>query len=375
MQFPIHYPDILKLINAIDPIEYGKTRNFTTGAVSFLSPYIARGVISTRQILDRLEEKGYSTDQLERLMQQMSWREFFQRTWQYAEDDILDDMRLRYTGTRHQQIPEALLRAETGIDAVDDAVAQLYQTGYIHNHLRMYIASIACNVGKADWKTPASWMYYHLLDGDLASNALSWQWVTGHFSSKQYYCNQENINKYTGMVQRDTFLDYSYEILPHLEIPHILNRHIPFSPLTVLPEKKVPVLDPTLPLLLYTSYNLDPNWKKDIAANRILLLEPSHFRKHPVSERVLRFILALAGNISGLQVFTGELNEIPGLASFPAVYSKEHPLYKHFPGTKDDRDWLFPEVSGSFHSFFSYWKKCGASMRKKEKNHALLQRA
>lgn len=375
MQFPVHYPAIIRMVDSIDPVAYGQTRNYTSGHISYLSPYIARGVISTRQVRDMLLEKGYTMGQLERFMQQMAWREFFQRTWQQAEDDILDDMRLRYTGTRHHQLPEALVNAATGIEAVDAAVRSLYETGYMHNHLRMYIASIACNIGKADWKIPAAWMYYHLLDGDLASNALSWQWVSGHFSSKQYFCNQDNINKYTGTFQKETFLDHPYTFLPEMEIPAILNRHTSFSPVTPMPEKKIPELDTSLPLLIFTSYNLDPLWRKDTPANRVLLLEPSHFRKYPVSSRVMDFILALAGNIKGLQVFTGELNEIPGLSAFPAVYSKEHPLFKHFPGTKDERDWLFPEISGSFPSFFSYWKKCEASLRKREKMTVLCQRA
>mgnify|MGYP006195700273 CR=1 FL=1 len=60
----------------------------------------------------------------------------------------------------------------------------------------MYLAAMVCNNAKSHWLTPARWMYYHLLDGDLASNALSWQWVAGTFSHKKYIANQQNINKY-----------------------------------------------------------------------------------------------------------------------------------------------------------------------------------
>ena len=55
----------------------------------------------------------------------------------------------------------------------------------------MYIASIVCNIAKSHWKLPTKWFYYYLLDGDLASNNLSWQWVCGANSSKKYYANQE----------------------------------------------------------------------------------------------------------------------------------------------------------------------------------------
>lgn len=62
-------------------------------------------------------------------------------------------------------------------------------------------------------------------------------------------------------------------------------------------------------------------------------------------------------NITDIQIFIGEIADIPGIEACPAVYSKEHPAFKHYPGQKDSRDWLVPEVSGYFQSFFGYWKK------------------
>ena len=116
-----------------------------------------------------------------------------------------------------------------------------------------------------------------------------------------------------------------------METPSELKETFAIKLDTILPEKVIPVIDTSLPLLIYTSYNLDPLWKQDIDANRILLLEPSHFKKFPVSEKVINFILSLAKNIKGIQVFVGELNEIPFLSKLPAVYSKEHPFNNSFP--------------------------------------------
>ncbi|MBL7747990.1 MAG: hypothetical protein JNM19_11210, partial [Chitinophagaceae bacterium] len=82
-----------------------------------------------------------------------------------------------------------------------------------------------------------------------------------------------------------------------------------------------------------------------------------------------------ARQIEGLQVFTGEVNEIPGLQQFPAIYSKEHPAFIHFPGIKEERDWIFPDIKGSFNSFFSFWKKCEQDLRKREKLIPVSQRA
>jgi len=373
MQFATSYKEILSRIDKVDPKDYARTRNFTDGDVTCLSPYISRGVISVKQVAGAMFAKGYSFSEMEKFIQQLAWREYFQRTWQQLEDDMFDDIRRSNSGIRHRRLQQAIVEAATGIESVDKAIQQLYETGYMHNHLRMYVASIACNIGKADWLLPSQWMYYHLLDGDLASNICSWQWVAGSFSSKKYYCNQENINRYTLGDQQNTFLDKSYQELTAMKVPRELEETISLSLLASIPRLKNPLsLNSKMPLLIYNSYNLDPNWRKNEKANRILLIEPSHFKKFPVSTKVLQFILDLSKNIEGIQPFVGEINEIPCLHQFPAIYSKEHPAFIHYPGKKDERDWLFPEVKGYYRSFFQFWKTCITRMKKdKERQLAL----
>jgi deoxyribodipyrimidine photo-lyase len=372
MQFTTKYEEILNGIENINPLKYSATRNFVDGYVTYLSPYISRGVISVKQVAETIMAKGYAFSAMEKLVQELAWREYFQRIWQHLQDDLLHDIRRNYTGTKHRLVPKALLCGDTGIDSIDESINILYKTGYMHNHLRMYVASIACNIGKAYWQMPSQWMYYHLLDGDIASNACSWQWVAGSFSSKQYYCNQENINKYTYSTQRNTFLDKPYDELPKMDVPEVLHPVTGFNPKTSLPATTEITIDPSLPLFIYNSYNLDPLWRKDEKANRVLLLEPWHFRQFPVSDKVIEFILALAKNITGLQVFVGEVNEIPHLKNIKHIYSKEHPAFEHYPGHKDERDWLFPEVKGPFNSFFAYWKKCEQGLKRKDNRQLSL---
>ena len=156
-----------------------------------------------------------------------------------------------------------------------------------------------------------------------------------------------------------------------MEVPPALEETISLSLLTPIPRFERPLsLNNKLPLLIYNSYNLDPNWRKNEKANRVLLIEPSHFKKFPVSPKVLQFVLELAENIEGIQTYVGEINEIPGLHQFPAIYSKEHPAFIHYPGKKDERDWLFPEVKSYHQSFFQFWKSCLSQM-KKDKDHQL----
>jgi deoxyribodipyrimidine photo-lyase len=359
ISFPTEYAAILERIENVDPIRYGKTRNFMDGDVTYLSPYISRGVISVKQVKEIVLQKGYKPYQIEKFLQELAWREYFQRVWQAkGTADINAALKQEQVDVKHTQMINAVANAATGIDSIDEQISKLYETGYMHNHARMYTASIVCNIGKAHWYQPSKWMYFHLLDGDLASNNCSWQWVAAAFSSKKYYCNQENINKYCNSNQRNTFLDKSYEELPEMEIPDALQQTIDLSLHTELPKAAAINIDPSKPVLIYNSYNLDPNWRKEEDVNRILLLEPSHFANYPVSEKVLQFILDLSKNIEGIQLFVGEFVELMQLTGVAVIISKEHPAFEHYIGTKDSRDWMFPQVTGYFNSFFSYWKKC-----------------
>ena len=357
MNFPTDYKSIFERVQNINSVVYGRTRNFIDGDVTYLSPYISRGVISLQQIAAHVL-KTNKVYQVEKFLQELAWREYWQRVWQNTGDKIFTDIKQFQQDVAHKKMIVAIENAATGIEIIDHHIKRLYQTGYLHNHLRMYLSSIVCNIGKAHWLQPSQWMYYHLLDGDLASNSLSWQWVAGSFSSKKYYCNQENINRYTHTNQINTFLDYPYSELANQQIPAALLAQSNFSPITILPKKETPVLQQGLPVLLYNSYNLDPAWHTGKAANRILLLEPDHFQQFPVSEKVINFITSLAKNIEGMQIFTGTFQELTTIAGNSDIIFKKHPAFTHYTGIAEKYAEMFPEVTGYHSSFFSYWKKC-----------------
>ncbi len=214
------------------------------------------------------------------------------------------DIRFDQADVLTHAMPRAFIDATTGIEAIDLSIEALYETGYMHNHLRMYIAGIACNMSGAHWWTPSQWMYYHLLDGDLASNTCSWQWNAGAFSSKKYITIQTNINEYTGSTQRKTFLDRKYDDIWTTTVPDNMLVYVPLKLTTPLPPQSDVTLDPMIPLIIYTDYSIRPDWMSDISANRILVLAPSHFERFPVSERVIQFMISLAkDNIEGIQIY------------------------------------------------------------------------
>lgn len=365
-----NYEKIIAKIANIDPVKYGKTRNFLWGSVSRLSPYVSRGVISTKQIADSMRERGFKSYQMERLLQQLTWRDYFQRTAQRFPDLSNQNVKNDPHHFKSSGISTALLQAETGIDTLDEGLEQLYQTGWVHNHMRMYLSMLHSNIARCDWRSGARWMYYHLLDADMASNDLSWQWVCGANSHKQYVANQENINKYSGSKQSKTFLDVEYEAFSGMTIPDVLRETEPLKTkptstfISILRDSESILFPGEIQIngvnsvLLYSWNNLDPNWRKEESHRRMLLLDSEEFERRPVSQRTIQFVLDLSKNIEGIEIVFGTFKDLQAQLPNHTFIYKEHPTQIGWMGTEDSRDWIFPEVNQYTSSFFGYWKKC-----------------
>jgi deoxyribodipyrimidine photo-lyase len=350
-------------IETIEPVSYAKNRNYIDGAVSKLSPYISRGVISTKEILNSLLNRGFNPNKIEKFIQELAWRDYWQQIWIEKQDLINSDLKNNQLKVDNHQIPKAVVEGNSSIEAIDNAIKEFYNTGYIHNHVRMYIAAISCNNAKSHWKAPAQWMYYHLLDGDWASNALSWQWVCGANSTKLYFANQDNINKYCYTQQKNTFLDVDYSEFYSMGIPSELKETVDLKLITPLPKSDNSLQIATeLPTLIYNYYNLDPKWRTEQKANRILLIEPSVFENYPISKKSMEFMLNLSKNIDNIQLFVGSFEELKELTKASPIYFKEHPLNTHYKGIEDQRDWMFT-VKGYFPSFFRFWNKCKKELK------------
>lgn len=380
-RFTTNYLSIVEKIEAIDPIAYGKTRNYIDGDITYLSPYISRGVISTKQVVESVLARGYRVNEIESFIKECAWRDYFQRVAQVK--NVSQSIKQEQFPVLNYGIPKVIVNANTGIEGIDTAIQQLYETGYMHNHCRMHTASVVCNIAQSYWHIPSQWMYYHLLDGDWASNACSWQWVAGANSFKKYYANQENINRYTHTKQAGTFLDTSYEELTSMTVPQVLVE-------TIIPQLQTNVaalilqeandsqlniaaaaldqtdlintntsiqLDDCLPTFVYNYYNLNPNWHANELGNRVLLLEPSFFAEYPVSEKCIEFMLGLCKNIGEIQLFVGSFAALAQQVNPRTIYYKEHPLNKGYMGIEEPRDWIAEKITGYAPSFFNYWKK------------------
>jgi deoxyribodipyrimidine photo-lyase len=211
----------LALLSQIDPLAYERSRNHLNGAVTRLSPYLRHGVLSLAEVRDAAVAKAGSARRAFKLIQELAWRDYFQRVWDRLGQHIWSDLEPYKTGYRAtdyaDELPDDLLRAETGVDYIDHFVRELYATGYLHNHARLWMAAYVVHGRRVKWQAGARWFLSHLLDGDEASNNLSWQWCASTFSAKPYLFNRENVRKFTGgrFAERDADdpFDDSYEAI------------------------------------------------------------------------------------------------------------------------------------------------------------------
>lgn len=206
----------LRKLNSLDALAYARNRNFINGAATHLSPYLRHGCFNLNEVLVFVKRRfGLSA---ENLVMQLAWRDYWRRVWFDQGDAIFNAMEPAKVALGYQPLGDAVRQGKTGLPCMDAFIADLLRAGYVHNHARMWLASYIVHHLKVDWREAADWFEAHLLDGDLASNHLSWQWVASIFSSKPYYFNKENVGRYTGEKYCATCkakcpFDESYEAL------------------------------------------------------------------------------------------------------------------------------------------------------------------
>jgi deoxyribodipyrimidine photo-lyase len=214
--FPATRDAALARLAQIDPAAYEGTRNHLDGAVTRLGPYVTHGFTDVPEIVAAVRSGGHSPQT--KLVFEVAWREFFHHVWRHVGEGVLEDLRPPvWPGRYAADLPHDVREGRTGVRVVDASIRALYGTGYVHNHARMWIASYVTHVRKVHWRVGADWMYGHLLDGDLASNHLSWQWVAGTFSTKPYVFNADNVARYAPHLKSpDTAIDAPYDELDAL---------------------------------------------------------------------------------------------------------------------------------------------------------------
>jgi deoxyribodipyrimidine photo-lyase len=209
----------LARIARVRPADYARTRNHLQGAVTGLSPYLTHGLVTLPEVLAGVLARG-PLPAAHKLVDELGWRAYFRHVWSHRGDGILQSL---HEGPRPEaayarQLPADIRTARTGVPVVDQAVRQLYATGTLHNHARMWLASYVVHLRQVHWRAGADWLVAHLLDGDLASNHLSWQWIAGTGSHKPYLFNADNVARFAPPAWHSpgTVVDRSYEDLERI---------------------------------------------------------------------------------------------------------------------------------------------------------------
>jgi deoxyribodipyrimidine photo-lyase len=220
--------------------DYAAGRNADNGpqnraGVSCLSPYLRHRLITEQEVIQAVLAK-HSLPAAEKFVQEVLWRTYWKgwlemrpAVWtRFAEER--DRMRTAFPNAR------ALAAAEggaTGIEGFDDWARELVETGYLHNHARMWFASIWIFTLRLPWALGADFFLRHLIDADAASNTLSWRWVAGlQTVGKTYLATTENIERFTGGrfapkgLAREAVASTEDPLEPPAPLPEAFERYI-----------------------------------------------------------------------------------------------------------------------------------------------------
>ncbi|MEO1202715.1 MAG: FAD-binding domain-containing protein, partial [Pseudomonadota bacterium] len=188
---------------------YAERRNFDLGPserdnVSVLSPFIRHRLVLESEVLKQVVAT-HSRETADKFIQEVFWRAYF-KGWLEQHPSVWHDYRREVNANIATLESDAdacaaydrAVSGATGIDCFDAWVEELVRTGYLHNHARMWFASIWIFTLELPWQLGADFFLRNLLDGDPASNTLSWRWVGGlHTRGKTYLARLSNITSYT----------------------------------------------------------------------------------------------------------------------------------------------------------------------------------
>ena len=209
---------------------YTAQRNFDLGPqsrknISCLSPYITHRLISEYEVAKKVLSK-YPYQKVEKFIQEIFWRVYW-KGWLELRPKVWTDFVEDLKNIDNSNEYEKAINGETNIDCFNDWIKELKENNYLHNHTRMWFASIWIFTLKLPWQKGAEFFLRELYDGDAASNTLSWRWVAGiQTKGKNYIAQNWNINKFTNNKYKDLKLNEN-------PLPIIDQREYKISPINI----------------------------------------------------------------------------------------------------------------------------------------------
>ena len=263
------------------------------GAVSVLSPFVRRRLV-TEQELVATALAAHGPEDAEKFIQEVIWRGYFKgwlerrpQVWDSYRAGLEADLTALDRDRRLRRDVDRAMNGQAGLECFDAWATELVDTGYLHNHARMWFASIWIFTLGLPWRLGADFFYRHLLDGDAASNTLGWRWVAGlHTRGKPYPADAQNIATFTAgrFTPRRTDL---------AEVTQGLEATEPDGLPSVLPLRAIMPPQPDRPTALLITDEDCRVEDFDLAAldiRSVATLAASHLRSPlPVSDLVARF--------------------------------------------------------------------------------------
>jgi deoxyribodipyrimidine photo-lyase len=268
-------------------LEYTKLRNFDFGTqnrknISCLSPYVSHGIISEIEIINKVLKK-HLFNKSEKFIQEVLWRIYW-KGWLELRPDVWNDYLISLKTQRKKYKNNKnyfnAVEGNTKIQCFNDWVKELKETNYLHNHTRMWFASIWIFTLDLPWELGAEFFLKHLYDGDSASNTLGWRWVAGiQTPGKHYLASEWNIKKFTNNRYEKIKLNENAK-------PKISDKIYPISKGNFLNSK---ITDGKILLIFDNNLSFETSDFKDKKFNKILIVDSNESRKIALSDRVIKF--------------------------------------------------------------------------------------
>ena len=278
-----------KLNNFIEQnlTDYSKLRNFDFGPdnrsnISCLSPYITHGIINELEVIDKSLKK-FSFAKNEKFIQEVLWRIYW-KGWLELRPNVWTDYLQELEKVRNkfkddQNYKEAI-EGKTNIECFNQWVIELKENNYLHNHTRMWFASIWIFTLELPWQLGAEFFMQHLYDGDAASNTLGWRWVAGvQTQGKHYLASEWNINKFTNNRFKNIKLNEN-------ATPIFSDKTYPINKKDFLNSE---ILEDQTLLIFENNMTFEFSDFKEHKFKKILLVSNDTNRTIKLSEKVLKF--------------------------------------------------------------------------------------
>ncbi len=288
MKFEISRDGALKQLDAFINSElanYSFKRNFDLGPkdksnVSCLSPYISHRLITEYEVAKTVLSK-FPYQKVEKYIQEIFWRVYW-KGWLELRPKVWTDFIEDLKGFKEDDNYKKAINGETQIECFNDWVKELRENNYLHNHTRMWFASIWIFTLNLPWQKGAEFFMKHLFDGDAASNTLSWRWVAGlQTKGKHYVAQSWNISKFTNNKYKNIKLNQN-------ALPLTDKREYKLNPLNFITEDNS---NENL-LLFENELNLEnKNLKK--YKNIYLVLLSNDARRLKLEQKVLEYKLEI----------------------------------------------------------------------------------